>query len=263
MPDLDPPHHRDSFVLTLYKFMKSSSILFSIATTIFLLSTSCKYGIEDYRIKIPYTVDVLGKNIENFKKDMSEAKLVYSGDEFTDRYERIDKTFEWEFLPGKKRSEEFMDFASDIGVDIEDTRSERIFEKVRLVARIDRTGRIVSVRLKRIFKDVDTFRNYYKLRLASINESTETDDLACFNVEPSLLGSDDADKFYLDEERISEWKYVKKCEQSGWKNRNKKGQGEITRLTLTLDTDRKPKKRNKENKGERYVIEDARFMGYM
>lgn len=228
-------------------------------------SASTKKDIRDYKVKTPHTLDVLGTSIEEFKQDMSEAKLTVSSEKYTGRFKGVEKAFEWEFKPKGERSEEFMKFMSDVGLDFTDMGSRRIVKKATFTAWIDRTGRIVSTRLIKLFSDVDTFRHYYRFRLVTMMDmvGSNSDKLRCFNVEPKMFEPNSVEKFYLNEEEISDWKYVRRCEQAGVNITNAKGQGEITKFALYLDRDKKPEERTKKNKGDRSIIEAAVFEGYL
>lgn len=241
--------------------MESKLKILGTLALIFVLSVSCNEGPEEYVVEAPRPLDVLGTDIEDLKQNMSEANLVYSGSKFTGK--KVEKEYEWDFIPKVKRTEEFKKLMSDYEIEIEKDSRKGALKMSTLSAEVDRRGRIVSVRLKRVFKDIETFRVYYKLRLSLMMERTKIPgEILCLNKELSFSGAKVVDRFELEEKEVGDWSNVKKCEESGWKIRNQKGQNEITIFSLGIDFKKKPKERVKGNEEDRYIMEDASFEGY-
>lgn len=236
--------------------MESKVKIIGVLVILFVLSVSCNEGPREHVVEAPRPLDVLGTDIEDLKRNMSEADLVYSGSKFAGK--NVKKKFEWEFIPKMEKSEEFKKLMSDY--EIENIKeNEKSESKSTFSVGIDRNGRIVSARIKRVFNNEDTFRAYYKLRLSLMMERTRVSgEVLCLSKEPSFTGAKVVNRFELQEEEVGNWSKVKKCEESGWKVKNQKGQNEITNFALGKNFDEK----EDENKGEMYVMEDASFEGY-
>jgi hypothetical protein len=237
---------------------KIKSFLLLISTFVLLLSCG-----GDTRVETPALGDVLGANIESLKQDMSEAELVFSGDEFSSG--RIKNEFEWEYIPKQSKSKKLKNFASDLDISEEELNTKLKFDKVLLSAKIDRNDRVVSVVVRNKFETVNDFRSYYTGKLLAMMQKYEANKkgLLCLNVETSPLGSkEDVEKFELGVSDVFNWEKVKRCEQVGIEGRHGEGRGKPAVFGLSLNASRKPEDRNKKNKGDRQVIESAEFKGY-
>lgn len=216
--------------------------------------------IRDYRIESPSPLKVLGKDINTFKADMHEAKLVYSGDENTDRFKRVDREITWKFLPKKTPHEELPDYMPD-----KDIRPKEFLKESKFTVRVDRSGTIVGILSKEVFKDIEVFRKVYLLEILHKIDliGTNSSKITCYNIEPSFLRSesDDVERFELDEEEAYEWKQLRRCEQVSGRGINESGLRKRFNYILRLNILKEPKERTKKSDENRYIKEIAGFKG--
>ncbi|WP_263834379.1 hypothetical protein [Salinibacter sp.] len=240
-----------------------------IAAASILSFSSCSDGIESYNLNAPSPLEVLEKDIENVRKKMSKARLVYSGKEYAKRFAKVEKEIEWEYIPKTTYSNEVKSAISDMEIDVDEIRSssEEAFSKVSLTVRVDRNGEVVQAQEKMIFKDVEVFRKYYplRLRLADLIIGTDSETISCFEIRVPLLPGEEkeADQFNLKKEELHDWENTKRCERAAWKGKNWTGEGKTVIFALSLNIQRDPEERTKESERDRYVIESAKLKGYM
>ncbi len=215
---------------------------------------------EEYRENAPSPSEALGVHIEDLQEKMSDAKLVRSGSTLkTDRLKRVEKVFEWKYLPEDKMGNSKKELLDLDKKDMQKINQNRIFKEAVMFVRLDRNGNVVHAIQKLKFLNIETFRLYYKMRLGFfMGLSSAGSSASCFNVDP--LGKTTETQFLLHKDDIGDWKQVRRCEQAVWAGQH---MGKPTRYTLGLDKVRKPEERTKSNKETRVVSEAVLFEEYL
>ena len=154
------------------------------------LLPSCQ-SMTDYRAENRLAEEVLGMNIDHFKRDMTEAKTLRSEEAGS---ASLDSVFAWEYLP-----------------EVEGADMKNVYDKIKVTVFTNRNGEIIEVLKSLHTANRESLKDIYRGRILSLIEKYG-------NSECQGSGFSEIEPFRISSRRMRNWGYLKKCELITWEN---------------------------------------------